>query len=185
MRTTLLGLGIPMLAATVVCVGHAQELSPLVLGHHQEMVQDQGSAAASIGAGIGLSLAGFAAGAWIASAMASRDRKFEAAVYGMSAGGTFGMALGVHLGNRRRGNLALNFLTGAVVLGAGIGIWAASNYDDTVGKVAVVTTPIVALVSTVAVERAVGRSRSRRGDIAVAVVPVVSGGAGLAVSVAF
>jgi hypothetical protein len=161
----------------------------MVLGVQQQTPQDQGSAAASIGAGIGLGVAGFLAGGLIGSGSASNCTssdfcQLEAAFYGAAAGGTFGMALGVHLGNGRRGNLALDFLTGALVWGAGIGIAAASN-SETGYTVAFVTIPIVQLVTTVVVERAVGRSRSRRGDIRVAAVPRVSGGAALAASVAF
>ena len=37
-------------------------------------------------------------------------------------GGTLGMALGVHIGNGRRANLALDFLTASAVWGAGVGL---------------------------------------------------------------
>ncbi len=95
------------------------------------------------------------------------------------------MALGVHLGNKRRGNLALDFVTGAAIWGAGIGIAAASDWDDTVTGVAFVMIPIAQLVSTVAVERAIGQSRLRRERASVSLMPRVDGGAMLVGRVAF
>ena len=190
MRRVTLLLVTPMLLATVPALGGAQHLSPLTLNDQQETTQGQGSAGSSILAGIGLGLAGFAIGGLTASGIASDCTshelcQLEAAFYGAAAGGTFGMALGVHLGNKRRGNLALDFVTGAAIWGAGIGIAAASDWDDTVTPVAFVMIPIVQLVSTVAVERAVGQSRLRRQRSSVSLVPRVDGGAMLVGRVAF
>jgi hypothetical protein len=73
-----------------------------------------------------------------------------------------GMALGVHVGNRRRGSFGLDVLTGAAVWGAaGIVIAAAGGWDQDLGFM-VFAVPITHLATTVAVERAVGRSRARR-----------------------
>ena len=95
------------------------------------------------------------------------------------------MALGVHLGNRRRGNVVVDFVTGAAIWGAGIGLAAASDWDDTVTQVAFVMIPIAQLVSTVAVERAIGRSRLRMRHVSVSLVPRVDGGAMLVGRVAY
>ena len=186
MRIALFWLTVPLLIATAVTVTHAQQLSPAAA--EQRGTQDQGSAGGSIGAGIGLGLAGFLVGGLTAAGIASHCSsdeycQLEAAFYGAAAGGTLGMALGVHLGNHRRGNFPLDFITGAAVWGTGIGIAAASHWDNTVTWGAFVAIPIVQLATTVAVERAVGRSKGRR--LSMFVVPQIRGGATLAASVAF
>ena len=78
---------------------------------------------------------------------------------GGAIGGTTGLALGVHLGNRCRGNFLLGFLASAATWGAGIGI-AAALYDGddfTSAFVVLLALPIVQTGVTVAVERATGR----------------------------
>lgn len=153
----------------------------------QDRTQDQGSVGASIGAGVGLGLAGFFAGAFTGSVLASGCTGdfcgLEPAFYGAAVGGTLGMALGVHLGNQRRGNFGLDFLSGAAVWGAGIGIAAASKWDQTTTVAAFVAVPIVQLATAVAVERAVGRSNARR--LSLFVAPQLGGGTALGASVAF
>jgi hypothetical protein len=57
------------------------------------------------------------------------------------------MALGVHLGNRRRGSLPLDVISG---------------WDGGVTTAAFVGIPIAQLAATVVVERASGRARARR-----------------------
>lgn len=168
-----------LLLSTTTGTSHARQITQRDL---EPSVPEQGSPLASIGAGLGLGLVGFTAGALAAAEMAEgcSSHEFcqlEAAFYGAAAGGTFGMALGVHLGNMRRGNVAVDFVTGAAIWGAGIGIAAASGWDDTVTTVAFVMIPIVQLVSTVAVERAIGRSRLRGRRVSVSLVPRVDGGA--------
>ena len=168
-----------LLLSTTIGPSHARRITQVDL---EPSVQEQGSALASFGAGLGLGLVGFTAGALAAFKMAEDCSSHEfcelaAAFYGAAAGGTFGMALGVHLGNKRRGNFAVDFVTGAAIWGAGIGLAAASDWDDTVTGVAFVMIPIAQLVSTVAFERAIGRSRSRRRRVNVSLVPRVDGGA--------
>lgn len=160
-------------------------------GHRYRPAQHQGSIAPAIGAGIGLGAVGFLVGGWTAYSLpgpceGEDDRCVVAAFWGAAAGGTFGMALGVHLGNHRRGNLGLDFLTAGAVWGLGIGI-ALDWFDakDTAVNLAFVTIPIAQLAATVAVERAVGRARLRDRDLRVSVVPHGGSGATLAASVAF
>ena len=160
------------------------------LGHRYRPVQHQGSIAPAIGAGIGLGVVGFLVGGLTAHSLAGpcegEDYScLEAAFFGAAAGGTFGMALGVHLGNHRRGDLALDFLTGGAVWGLGIGITLAFDDNDTAAGIAFVTIPIAQLAATVAVERAVGRARLRDRNLRVSVVPHGGRGATLAASVAF
>ncbi len=188
MRVLWLRLGILALTVTVASPGHARELAPSVGVSGQERSQDQGSWTKPVLAGIGLGAAGFLAGGLIGGALSyDSDTEYSGlagAFIGSQIGGTLGMATGAHLGNHRRGNLALDFLTGAAIWGAGIGLVVASQ-DATVGPAVFVVIPIAQILGTVAVERAVGQRRLRRGDIAVAVVPTASGGAVFVASVAF
>jgi hypothetical protein len=188
MRTALFALA-PALLLLILPVAHGQSLGPPAA--HQGGIDDQGSAGAAIVAGLGLGLAGFLVGGLTAASTVKDcphsegpcSRQLEAAFYGAATGGTFGMALGVHLGNHRRGNLALDFLTGAAVWGAGVGIAAASGWDTGVTVGAFVAIPIIQLASTVKVERAVGRSRARR--LSVFVAPQRSGRTTFGASVPF
>lgn len=166
-----------VLLGTATSMGHAQQIMQRDL---EAPLQEQEYPSASIGAGIGLGVVGFAAGAFAALVMTQDCTEvdcLEAAFYGAAAGGTFGMALGVHLGNKRRGSLALDFVTGTAIWGAGIEIAEASNWDDTVTGVAFVAIPNAQLASTVAVERATGRSRLRGPRVNISVVPRFDGGA--------
>jgi hypothetical protein len=188
MRMGLMALFVSLVLATAPRPSHAQRLSSLEVREYQAQQGDQGSVGGSIAAGIGTGLAGFLVGGLTASAMASSCTsaeycQLEAAFYGAAAGGTLGMALGVHLGNHRQGNFALDFLTGAAVWGTGIGIAAASHWDGGAIVAAFVVIPLAQLATTVAVERAVGRSKARR--LGVVVVPRLGGGATLAGSLQF
>ena len=87
--------------------------------------------------------------------------------------------------NDRRGNIALDLLTGAAIWGAGIAVAAASDWNSTVTTLAFIAIPIAQLVTTVAVERAVGRSRASQPDIFVSMGPDLKGGATLVVSLRF
>jgi len=170
--------GGPVLLAMVLTVGQAQSRP------------DSVPVTRPLLTGAGLGVAGFFAGGYT-GVLLSRGCdsheycSLEAAFYGAAAGGTLGLALGVHLGNRRRGSFALDFLTGAAVWGAGIGLAAVSDWDDTVVWTAFVLVPIAQLASTVAVERAVGRSRSRGRTAAFTVVPTGPRGALLLGSISF
>src|SRR5262245_22689949 len=156
---------------------------------HALTQQDQGSAKPALLNGVGWGFPGFLVGALIGASVAGNcageeECKLEGAFYGAAAGGTLGLALGVHHGNRCRGNFALDFLTGAAVWGAGIGIVSASDWDNTVSVISFITIPVAQLASTVAVERAVGRSRARSRGPTVCVLPL-AGGAELRGSVSF
>jgi hypothetical protein len=184
MHTRLIWFAAPLLLATNVAISHAQYRPLLMVADREPAAQNQGSAGISVLAGLGLGLGGFAAGGLVGAVIASDCSggewcQLEGAFYGAAAGGTLGMALGVHLGNGRRGSLALDFLTGAAVWGAGIGIAAASDWDGTVSGVAFVTVPIVQFVSTIVVERAIGRSRSRNQNVTVSLAPRIDGGGAL------
>jgi hypothetical protein len=145
----------------------------------------------TIVAGAGLGAAGFVLGglAGYGIARAGDDYcedwcGFPEAMLGAAVGGTLGMALGVHLGNKRRGSFALDFLVGALVWGAGIGVVALSDGDETVGTIAAITIPVAQLAGTIWVERSVGQKRSRSQDVAVSIVPHRDGAA-LALTVEF
>lgn len=146
----------------------------------------------SIGAGVGLGLVGWGLGGLTGAVLSENCADHEddycqlaAFLVGAAAGGTFGMALGVHLGNHRRGSLPLDFLTGALVWGTGIGIAAATGWDDAATTTAAITIPIAQLIVTVAVERATGRARARDNTVGVFVLPRPDGRMGLGTSVRF
>ncbi len=146
----------------------------------------------SIGAGVGLGLAGWAAGGFTASYLAKDCSDHEddycqltAFLIGAAVGGTFGMALGVHVGNDRRGSLALDFLSGALVWGTGIGLAWATGWDEEVTTAAAITVPIAQLAVTVLVERATGRSRAGNRTVGIAIFPQQNGRTGLGASVKF
>jgi len=146
----------------------------------------------SIGAGVGLGLGGWAVGGFSAAFLARDCSDHEddyceitAFLIGAAIGGTFGMALGVHAGNGWRGSLALDFLSGALVWGAGIGLAAASGWDDPLTTIVAVTVPVAQLATTVLVERATGRSRARNQTIGALILPLRDGRMGLGASVRF
>jgi hypothetical protein len=123
----------------------------------------QGSvrSAALLGSGIGA--VGFVGGALLGRELigcievedgCSLDPMF----YGAAGGGTLGMALGVHLGNRRQGNFGLDLLAASAVWATGILIGEGID-DDGAASVVLVSLPLVQLGVTIAVERATGRHR--------------------------
>ena len=134
---------------------------------------------APIFAGAGLGMVGFGVGGLIAYSAFSNHCShafddfcgLEEFFLGAAVGGTFGMAVGVHLGNRRRGNLAKDFLAGALVWGAGIGYLAATRWDSDFSTIVLFTNPILQLGVTTSVERSVGRKREQRQSLKVALVP--------------
>ena len=187
MRTSLLRLIGLSLLATGSTATLAQTPAPPIA--EPRVIMDQGSAAGSVGAGVGLGVAGFLVGGLVAVAIAGDCTgdmcNAEPALLGAAAGGTLGLALGAHLGNHRRGNFALDFATGAAVWGAGLGIAVASDWNESAVTAVAVMVPIAQLVGTVMVERAVGRSRSKRQQMSVSVAPDLHGGARVAASVPF
>ncbi len=90
--------------------------------------------------------------------------ELEGAFYGGAAGGGMGLAVGAHLGNRRRGSFPLDVLTSGAVWGVGYALMS-SFADDGDGAGVVITAialPPTQLLATVLVERAIGRSRAGR-----------------------
>jgi hypothetical protein len=134
----------------------------------------QQSVSKAVGLGILLGGVGFLAGGAVGYAIASSCQvgtpnpddwcAVEGTLVGAVIGGTSGMALGVHLGNGRRGSLALDLLTGAALGGLGIGIAAGTKPDwgTPLFWTLSLGIPVGQLAGTVAVERAVGRSRGGR-----------------------
>lgn len=117
--------------------------------------------------GVGGFLVGGLAGIAIADCPGSDDDGFcalEGAFFGAAALGTIGLATGVHLGNDRRGSYALDLATAGGIWGAAIGLLAANGWPDTATTATFIALPIVQLVATVAVERAVGDRRARRSN---------------------
>ena len=183
MRVTL---AVLFLAATPLAV-HAQ-----AQGFPATQQVEADSPWPSIGAGLGLGLGGWAVGGFSAAYLARDCSDHEddyceitAFLIGAAIGGTFGMALGVHAGNGWRGNLALDFLTGALVWGAGIGLAAASGWAEPLTQVVLVTVPVAQLVTTILVERATGLARARDQTVSVLILPQPDGRMGLGASIRF
>jgi len=88
----------------------------------------------------------------------------EGIFYGGAAGGGMGLAVGAHLGNRRRGSFPLDVLTSGAVWGVGYALMSSfANDGDGAGVVlTAIMLPPTQLVATVLVERATGRSRAGR-----------------------
>lgn len=82
-------------------------------------------------------------------------------IYAGALTGTAGLALGVHLGNGRRGNFGLDFLTASGVWLTGFTLVLATGSDDLASALAFAV-PIGQLWATTAVERAKGREKARR-----------------------
>jgi hypothetical protein len=162
---------------------HAQELPP-----NREFPQEPSLTWPVLGGALG-GLGGWLAGG-IVGAAADRDcyelECVEGFLIGAAAGGTLGLALGTHLGNRRRGSFALDVLSGAAVWGASLGAFYLVGHDlDEAASVAVwIAEPILQFITTVAVERATGRARARSRGPRVSVIPQRDG-VGLGLTFAF
>ncbi|MGH7583384.1 MAG: hypothetical protein ACREL5_09185 [Gemmatimonadales bacterium] len=138
--------------------------------------------AASAAAG----LAGFAVGAF-AGARAGHgkvcgddDCGLIEGLYGAAIGGTLGIALGAHFGNRQRGNFAVDATVAVAVWGAGIALGSALHWRSSVAGPILVAIPIAQIAATVGIERSIGRAHDRGDGIAVLVAPR-RGGATIAV----
>ncbi len=136
-----------------------------------------------IWSGVGLGLSGFIAGAYVGAhsgsgCLSGEDCDIEGAFIGAAIGGTAGMALGVHLGNRSRGNLGLDFLTGAGVWVGGMALGSATHWRGNAATFVLLGIPIVQLIGTVTVERAIGRKEDRNATAhpAVSIIPTRRGG---------
>ena len=118
--------------------------------------------------GAGMGLAGWVAGGFVGVAAASDCYDefcgLQAFIYGAAAGGTVGLALGTHLGNRNRGLFPANVAAGAAVWLASLGLFHALGHDlgNEAAAAVWVIEPVAQFVTTLAVERAVGRARERR-----------------------
>jgi len=128
-----------------------------------------------------LGLGGWVVGGVVGAAIGTPcDHDFcelEGFIYGAAVGGTVGLALGTHLGNRRRGNFALDVLTGGAVWFASLGAYHALGGDlgEKDAAAVWVLEPIVQFVATVAVDRAVGRAREKRRRAQLLVIPSLDG----------
>jgi hypothetical protein len=120
--------------------------------------------------GAGLGVLGWGIGALAGAAIESQGEGYgdccpwEGVLYGGAAGGGLGLAVGAHIGNRRRGNFLLDVLTSGAVWGAGYLLMRsfAANEDYNGMALTAVVLPPVQFVATVLVERATGRSRAGR-----------------------
>ena len=163
---------------------HAQELPP-----NREFPEEPSLTWPVVGGAL-LGLGGWVAGGIIGVAAQGDCYELDCLggfILGAAAGGTVGVALGTHLGNRRRGSFPLDVLSGAAVWGASLGAFYLVGHDlDEPASVAVwIIEPILQFVTTVAVERATGRARSRRQGPQVSVIPQRDGRFALGLSVSF
>ncbi len=112
-------------------------------------------------AGLGLGTAGWFVGALLALEIEKDCGEdcgedlcvLDEVIFLGAATGTTGLALGVHLGNGRRGNFALDLLTASGVWATGFVLFVASDNQDLAIPLAVLV-PIGQLAATTAVERA-------------------------------
>ena len=194
LAATLLGLGVvaPLPAQTRTLSTPESYLG--VLAAPMRLQAPPGSPGASIGGGITLGITGWALGAVVGNKVANCKTddgpcQLNAFLGGRRAGGTLGMALGVHLGNSRRGSFLKDCFVGALVWGVGMGIVVASRNQAAFG-VALLAVPAAQLAAMVAVERKAGTARAAGGTSfatrSLQVGPVWTGkGPGVVASLAF
>src|SRR5204863_1465661 len=149
------------LALVAVAAAQAQRLAPSPVSLPQPADTEPSTVLASVGAGLGLGVVGFlaggAAGLGLSHNCSGELCQLPAMFFGAAAGGTLGMALGVHLGNGRRGNLATDCLAGAGVWGIGMTtLLLTGGWKPTGTTVLAVAVPVAQLVTTVLVEQATG-----------------------------
>jgi hypothetical protein len=119
-------------------------------------------------AAAGLGLVGWGIGALAGHAIqgdcVEEFCEFEGIFYGGAAGGGLGLAVGAHLGNRRRGSFPLDFLASGAMWGVGYALMRsfADKGDDSGVTLTAIVLPPAQLLATVLVERASGRSRGGR-----------------------
>lgn len=158
--------------------------SPLI---GQVSTQRQPSLALPILGGLLAAGAGFFGGALIGIAAEcdglcdnSDDLEgLEGAIIGAIVGETLLFPVGVHLGNGRHGNFALDLGTAVGITGASL----AAGYATGEGGI-VILGVLAQMIGTVAVERATGRARMDQRAIRISVLPTPNGTA-IGASVAF
>ena len=127
-----------------------------------QVAPDPGSGS-TVGAAVGLGLLGWGAGALVGRLIQGHCYEdfcgWEGVFYGGAAGGGLGLAVGAHLGNRRRGNLALDVLTSGAVWALGYATMRScvKNSDGLGLLITAITLPPTQLAATVLVERATSR----------------------------
>lgn len=136
---------------------------------------DEVSAARPILMSAGLGAAGFLVGG-LAGGLAASDCYGDQCVYGgVIAGGVLGLAVGAstgaHLGNRRRGSLAIDVL--ASVGGAAAGVGLSSLLFEDNGNAFLLAIPVLQVAAAVTAERMV--SAKRRKGVHLRVMPTDSG----------
>ncbi len=116
-------------------------------------------------AGLGLGTAGWFAGALLALEIEEDCGDsfcfFDEVIFLGAATGTTGLALGVHLGNGRRGDFLLDLGTAGAIWGVGYLVFISSRDRNLAGPLAF-GVPIAQLAITTVVERARGRAKQRQ-----------------------
>lgn len=127
--------------------------------------QQQTSGYAMAAAGLLGGTIGFFGGAYVGAGLASGCAGdfcgIGETIFGAAAGESLGIPLGVHLANGGRGNLLLEILASAGIGAAGLMlvIGNSNSADQTASIVTVAATPIVQLITSIAIERSTGRTR--------------------------
>ncbi len=155
------------LVIAAVSRGDAQRQDTIATARSQQPPGEPDVGNAILG-GLGLGAVGFVAGGgaalYVADRFCSPYDDYCPLGYGLvgaAAGASLGMALGVHLGNDRRGSYFIDALTGAAIWGLGIALTAGTGWDESAPLMAILI-PVAQITATVAVERSVARSRARR-----------------------
>jgi hypothetical protein len=125
------------------------------------MQQGQASTTRLVVGGLLGGAAGFAIGALVGAviggANGDSEEEFVDAVWGSAVGATvaesIGLAAGVHLSNRREGNLLLSALASLAIGGAGLAILV-ENQDPPIAPAVLVAAPLAQLAAAIGIARA-------------------------------
>jgi hypothetical protein len=186
----------PVLVVAFVGAGYGQDVAANVASRRsaaverpvsfqqvgQEVYRD--STWKMVVSGVGLGAAGFVVGG-VAAGSLSTGEGWNDAFFGAAALGTLGMAVGVHLGNARRGDLALDVLAGAAVWTAGYVVLSALDRRDLLLTPGGIFIPVLQLAAVVSVESAVARKRAEARRTSLSIVPSRDGGIAVDMSVTF
>jgi hypothetical protein len=168
---------VPAFVVGIAGIGHAQDTARVVQGSIRAGEPDVDK---PVIGGLAFGAMGFVAGGYL---LASRDSCrgddgcLESAFFGAAVGGTVGMAIGVHLGNRRRGNVWIDALAGATVWTTGMMIGRALHWRGETALYVLTAIPIAQMITMINVERAAGRAKDRSEGVAIGFVPTRYGAA--------